>query len=317
MRIHFGSAVPCLLRLGGASAGYCGETEKFADITQERLFAEFLPADGDLYPLSFLLDEAFFKHPPRCCNVYRYDCGRDVYAARFAPRGGGMRVLAQGRAGDTLATVFTAGGCAQIALDGGGGGALFPLPDAETYTLRELAFGGRSFAAVHCQKREGARLFLFAEGRCVFDEAADGYEADGVLTVRRTLADIAGHTIVRTFAEADGAFTEQTRTVCAREGFDPRSLPERVLPFALFEEIAAGGDPAPYLAPALAERAPLLKDYLGGFCAVTLPREIFYLTHGRVNAAGLVYPKAENVFDISFFFADVEKGMVTNIRPVE
>ena len=56
MRIHFGSSVPCVLRLGGVSAGFCGETEKFADIMQERLLAEFLPADGDLYPLSFVLE---------------------------------------------------------------------------------------------------------------------------------------------------------------------------------------------------------------------------------------------------------------------
>lgn len=316
MRIHFGSSVPCVLRLGGVSAGFCGETEKFADIAQERLLAEFLPADGDLYPLSFVLEEPFFARPPRCCKVYRYDCGADVFAVRFSPREGGMRVLAQAHAGDTLVTVFAAGGQVQATLDGKGRSALAPLPQAEEYGAEELAVGGQTFTAIRCEQKNGTRLLLFAGGACAFDEEVSSFEGGEQLTVRRTLADIAGHTVARRLRAEGSALIETNRTVQAREGFDPNALPERLLPFALFEEIAAGGDPAPYLAPALKERAPLLKDYLGGFCSVTVPREIFYLTHGRINAAGLVYKKAENLFDIKFFTADVADGKVTNVRPV-
>ena len=35
MRVHFSAAEPCILRLGGAVAGYCGEAEKFAEIDAE------------------------------------------------------------------------------------------------------------------------------------------------------------------------------------------------------------------------------------------------------------------------------------------
>ena len=316
MRIHFGSSVPCVLRLGGVSAGFCGETEKFADIMQERLLAEFLPADGDLYPLSFVLEESFFARPPRCCKVYRYDCGADVFAVRFSPREGGMRVLAQEHAGDTLVTVFAAGGQVQATLDGKGGNALAALPQAEEYGAEELAVGGQPFTAIRCRQKNGTRLLLFAGGTCAFDEEVSAFEGGEQLTVRRSLADIAGHTVVRRLRAEGNALIETDRTVQAREGFDPNALPESLLPFALFEEIAAGGDPAPYLAPALRERAPLLKDYLGDFCAVTVPREIFYLTHGQINAAGLVYKKAENLFDIKFFTADLADGKATNVRPV-
>lgn len=59
-----------------------------------------------------------------------------------------------------------------------------------------------------------------------------------------------------------------------------------------------------------------MKDYLGDFCAVTVPREIFYLTHGQINAAGLAYRKAENLYEIKFFTADVADGKATNVRPV-
>ena len=51
MRIHFSAEKPCMLRLGGALLGSVGEAEKFADIGQESILAEFLPDDGDLLPL--------------------------------------------------------------------------------------------------------------------------------------------------------------------------------------------------------------------------------------------------------------------------
>ena len=317
MRIHFGSAAPCVLRLGGVSAGYCGETEKFADVAQERLLAEFLPADGDLLPLSFILEEKFFERPPRCCDVYRYGCGADVYAARFAPREGGLRVLAQGRAGELLVTVLAAGGQAQAAIEGGGRSTLAPLPPAERYEIASCTVNGQEFAAVHCKQKRGMRLLLFnARCECAFDAPVTDYEAGGALTVRHALADTAGHTVTYTLRAEDGTLSETGRKVRARAGFDPNALPARVLPFALFEEIAAGGDPTPYLSPALAPRAHLLKEYLGNFCAVQVPKEIFYLTHGQINAAGLVYPEAENLFEIRFFAADVADGRVTNVSPV-
>ena len=78
----------------------------------------------------------------------------------------------------------------------------------------------------------------------------------------------------------------------------------------------AGGDPAPYLTPALAGRKALLKEYLGDFCGVYLPKEIFYLAHGQINAAGLVYRRAENAFDVRFFEAETDGGKIGNIRPV-
>ena len=55
MRVHFSAAIPCALRLGGAPAGMCGEAEKFADLPEdEEVLVEFLPADGDYFPLGFL-----------------------------------------------------------------------------------------------------------------------------------------------------------------------------------------------------------------------------------------------------------------------
>ncbi len=318
MRIHFSAAEPCALRLGGVFAGYCGETEKFADIGEEALLAEFIPAGGDNYPLSFVLNKSFFARPPHCCDLFRYACGADVFAARFAPREGGMRVLTQVRAGKLLLSVLETGGRAQAATEGTDGGALLPLPPARDYTAEAVYIGGQPFAALFCKGKQPPRLLLFAEtGACALNCRCTFWEAGSELRVRHTLADAAGHTIEQTFSAEGGTLRETARTVTAREGFCPDALPARILPFALFEEIAAGGDPAPYLAPAQRERAPLLREYLGDFCAVTVPKEIFYLTYGTINAAGLVYRRGENLFDVKFFTADTENGKITNVRPVE
>ena len=69
MRVYFSAEEQCMLRLGGAVAGFCGRAAKFADIGEEGVQAEFLPADGNLLPLSFFICDGFFREPPACCTV--------------------------------------------------------------------------------------------------------------------------------------------------------------------------------------------------------------------------------------------------------
>ena len=88
MRIYFSAALPCVLRAGGAPAGFLNGNKLFADA--DRILAEFLPADGDLLPLSFVAGEEFFRRPPACCDVYRCGCYNVVHAARFSSRRSGL-----------------------------------------------------------------------------------------------------------------------------------------------------------------------------------------------------------------------------------
>ena len=72
MRVHFSAAIPCALRLGGAPAGMCGEAEKFADLPEdEEVLVEFLPADGDYFPLGFLWN-ARRAAAPRGFQIFKY-----------------------------------------------------------------------------------------------------------------------------------------------------------------------------------------------------------------------------------------------------
>ena len=316
MRIHFRSTLPCVLRLGGAIAGYCGEADKFADIEEESLLAEFLPANGNFLPLSFVIDETFFSAPPACCDVYRYDGGADIVAARFAPRDTSLRPLTQGRAGGMLATVLD-GAQVQAAIESGGKLELVPLPRASRYEIGAERVGGAHFLRLSAVDEDGQLLCLFSDDlHCVLRERVQEAAFGEVLRTETKLCDLARHTVRRTFAAEENRLQEQAREVLPDPDFSADALHETLLPFAFFQELLAGGDPAPYLSPALSEQIPKLREYLGDFCAVTPPKEIFYLRNGTRNAAGLVYARGENLFDVKFFEAKTEQGKIANLVPV-
>ena len=71
----------------------------------------------------------------------------------------------------------------------------------------------------------------------------------------------------------------------------------------------AGFDPAPYLAPALAQKAGLLREFLGDFCAAVPLQE--------PGAVGLIYPRKPRVFDVRDILVTLEDGKVANLTPVE
>ncbi len=314
MRVHFSASMPCALRIGGAAAGMCGEADKFADLPGgEDILVEFLPADGNYFPLSFIFGAHFLARPPLGVEAYLYDCGADVRAARFAPRSLSLRVPAQARAAGLLLTAFDWGGprlCAE-----GKNFACLDLPSADVQ-LGEEHIGGEAFARALCRGGRADRLLLLAPDASVaFDGDADAYACGDRLQVRARLFDLCGHTLERTFRARGGRLIEAGRTLRARPL--PEQIDGRLLPFALFETLLHGGDASPLLSPALAGQTEALRRYLGGYTAVRPPKEIFYRVHGEVNAAGLVYPRAENAFDVRFFRVESEGGRVTNVLPVE
>ena len=143
----------------------------------------FCPRTATCYPLSFVLEEPFFARPPRCCDVYRYGCGADVYAARFAPREGGhARARAGARAGELLVTVLAAGGQAQAALDGGGGSALdAPACRRSDYEIAE-ALRRRTGRNLHADPTAGKKAghapapVSTRAATCAFDAPVTAYE---------------------------------------------------------------------------------------------------------------------------------------------
>lgn len=315
MRVYFTSEVPCALRLGGAIAGFCSRHEQFADISEgERVLAEFFPENAELMPLSFLLDGAFFEAPPSFCEVYRYGCGANVHIKRFSARRKGLKPLSQLRAGNTLATLYEDGGL-QLCIECGNEFYAAPLPFSVTgCTLKELA--GGILAAEGKTQGEEIYLALFSGAKPLFAGEVLSYSGGERIKTVRTFHDAPGHTAESVWNFSGGQLRLESYSVREREGFSAQALDERLIPFAFFQTVLARGEFAKYLSPALAPRAGEVARYLGSFTGVCVPPSVFYMAHGNVNAAGLVYPEKENLFRIRFFAAPLEQGKIANIVPV-
>ena len=305
MRIHFTASMPCVLRLGGAPVGLVGEIKKFAELERgEEVLVEFLPADGEFLPVSFLYREG--TPPPLSCDLWRSDCGVHLRAERFCRADPAPRPLAQARAAGMLATVIESGSI-RLAVQGEREFCTPVLPRAESYELAEETLWGEKFLRLYC--RGNGLLLFFHGGKEVFRTRADSFSCDGTLHTRTECADIARHVSERSYGENFSLAEE--KVTAQRESFD-----ERLLAPALFEAMLAGADPSPLLASALKPRAQQLWGYLGAFDGVFLPEEVFYLVHGTHNAADLSYRAGENVWDLRHFAVQTEEGKVSNIFPV-
>ncbi len=318
MRVYFTSAEPSFLRLGGVMAGACGRHEKFADLSEAGpVLAEFFPEDPLLAPLSFLIGESFWKQPPPFCTVYHYDCGASIHVARYAARRGEMRLLDQRRLGDTLLTLYRDGSLMLSAEDGRHFTAL-PLPaEVQKAALGQLHACGRDLLfAEGSMQGDKTYLALFDGAKTLFCGEVLGFEGGKMLTTRRAFYDVPGHIAESVWEIAEGELRLAQMNVREREGFDAAKLEERLLPFSFFQTVLARGNFVQYLSPALAARAGEIAAYLGNFSGVCVPPSVFYLAHGEINAAGLIYPETENLFRIKFFAAPLEKGKIANIVPV-
>ena len=314
MRIYFSAAVPCVLRVGGAPAGFLSGNELCADV-DEHIPAEFIPVDANLLPLTFVAGESFFQKPPACCDIYRCGCYNMIYAARFIPRQSGFDGKCQGRGAGMQATVFECGG-PFLCIQDSAGFDTYPLPQSGNYSIGEKQIGNETFLCVH--DPVSGFLGFFSPGRKrALQLKAHSFECGDLLRVTQAFSDIASHTVQTEYSAENGELIMQSKKVSAREDFDPKKLNSKILPFAFFQEIAAGGNFSTYLAPELAEKAELMQQYLGNFCAAAIPKEIFYRVYGKINGVGLVYRRAENIFDVRFFRAETENGLITNILPVE
>ena len=319
MRVYFTSEAPCALRLGGALAGYCARHEQFADLPDgESTLAEFFPEDAALCPAAFLISGNFFRSPPSFCDVYRYSCGASIHVKRFAPRREGLKVLAQMREGSALATLYEDGGI-QLCVEDANAFRTVPLPcGVRTAELKRLRACGRTLIAAEGKTADGRLWLALYDGAApLFAGEVASYEGGDTLKTTRLFRDTAGHTAESVWTADGTELRLEKYDVKEREGFDPEKLDSRIIPFVFFETLLARGNFARYLSPALQPRAAELIQYLGQFTGVCVPPSVFYLTHGSVNAAGLIYPERENLFRIRFFSAPLENGKIANIVPAD
>ncbi len=308
MRVYFLSCTPAALRLNGMYIGTVDGFERHIELNpSDSVFAEITPGDN-LHGVNFFLDEKFFSCPPSFADLYLAENDAFVYIREYAPKDVNIEVIYQTRFLGNLITVFKQGGVYLSAE--GREFDLSPLPSTFSNVTAEVkTLAGMEVLAVYGGKY---LLIISGSGEKIFLNAVEDAEFGATL---KTVTPF--ETCTASKAECEYSYDGDKLTLTAGRTVETYAPGEDVMHFAFFESVLTRGDYKKYLDGELAEKAGVLKEYLGDFIAVTVPPEKFFALHGDIKSAGLVYPKNKNLFEIKYFAVDVRDGKISNIYPAE
>ncbi len=289
MRVYFLSERPAVLTVNGLFLGSVDGFERTAELDpKDGCFLECKPVGGFL-PVRFRFDESFLFDPPPQVELYFIRGGVAIFCKHFLREDGVMHVLLQKQLAGTRFTLFVQGRV-QLSVENETGFHLVDLPDA----LERADI----FEAGGCFTVEGEDTFcILSRSGEVLEEAHGKVVERGKTVVAETpLADSLGHIAVCSWEEG------KRTSLSLRARREPT---DATFALALFESVLAGGDPAPFLADALLEKADALKEFLGPF--------LFVLPCEDPAEVGLGYQRRARVFDVRYFRVQVEGGKVANI----
>lgn len=308
MRVYFLSSVPAALKLNGLYVGGIDMFERHIELDlDDRILAEIVP-DYNLQSVNFFLDGAFFASPPDFADVYLLGDDALVHIRCYARKDGTVTVLRQERLGNCTVTLFRQ--CGLMLAAEGADCSLTPLPEAfceAEFTTETLA--GRQVLAV---RGRGMLAVISEEGRAVYLNAADKAEFGERLKIT---ADFKVCTAAYGVFEYD--YDGHSLTLVSGKTEERRPPEREIAHFAFFESVLTCADFEKYLDGGLAPQADKIRGYLGGFVSVAVPTEKFCALHGNIPAAGLVYPKSKNLYEVKYFAVEYSGEKISNIYPVE
>lgn len=308
MRIYFLSYKPAILKLNGLYVGGIDSFERRVEINiADSVLAEIVPGEN-LQPVNFFINEKLLSSPPPFMDLYLMSGEALVYIREYGNKDVKLDVIMQTRFCGNLITLFSQGG-AYLSSEGARY-ELLPLP-ARFLNAR---YEEKTLANMPVLAIWGGNMLCLIndKGRRIFMNEVESADFSDVLSVTAAF-----ETCTAAKAECVYDYDGEKLTLISSKTVETRPPEKNVLHFAFFESVLTCGDYSNYLDESLKERASVLKDYLGEFVSVTVPTELFYATHGEIRAAGLVYPKGKNLFEVKYFAVDIEDGKISNIYPVE
>lgn len=308
MRVYFLSYAPAALKLNGLYLGTVDGFERHVEMQPENgVLAEIVPYDN-LQPVNFRIDERLFACPPPFADVYLADGEAFIYIRAYEPKAATLNVIYQTRFCGSLVTVF-AQGRVYLSVEGAEY-TLTPLPQEFcALSAEEKKLAGRDVLALY----GGRKLVIISEsGKIIYSNAAEKAEFGSGLSVT-----VDFETCTAAKAECFFTYDGESLTLVSGRTVETRPPEKEIAHFAFFESVLTGGDYEKYLDGDLKKKAGALKSYLGDFVSVTVPTENFYAAHGKISAAGLVYPQRKNLFKIKYFAVDFSGEKISNIYPAE
>lgn len=308
MRFYFLSAKPAILKLNGLYVGGIDLFERHIEIDlSDSLLAEIVPGEN-LQAVNFFINEALLTSPPPFLDVYLMDGETLVYIREYGNKNIKLSVIAQTRFYGNLITLFSQGGV-YLSVEGAKY-SLVPLPARFlSATFEEKEISGFPVLAI----RGGSSLLIISQnGETVFSNGVEKADFGNTL-------NICARFDTCTFAKLSCSYSYdgQKLTMISSKTEEERPPEKNVLHFAFFESVLTCANYSDYLCPELKQKARLLKEFLGDFTGVTVPTERFYAEHSDARAAGLIYPKSANLFEVKYFAVDLDGDKISNIYEVE
>lgn len=307
MRIYFLSYKPAILKLNGLFVGGLDLFERHIEMDlADSVLAEIVPGEN-LQPVNFFINEKLLFDPPPYMDIYLMDGEALIYIREYGNKNVALSVINQTRFCGNLITVFAQGG-------------VFISIEGEEYSLIPLSpkfFGARfeekTLAGLPVLAVWGGNLLLVIsdKGKRIFMNEVEKAEFGDRLEVCAAF-----ETCTAAKAHCAYGYDGEKLELVASKTVETCPPEKNVLHFAFFESVLTCGDYAAYLDNELKPKAGSLKSYLGEFVSVTVPTEKFYAEHGNIRAAGLVYPKAANLFEVRYFAVDLNGDKISNVYPV-
>ena len=307
MRIYFLSYKPAILKLNGLYVGGIDLFERHIELElSDSVLAEIVPGEN-LQPVNFFINERLLFQPPEFMDVYLMENEALIYIREYGNKNAKISVCAQTRFCGSLITVFSQGGC-YLSIEGSEY-TLLPLPlKFSNAAIEEKMLCGYPVLAIW----GGNMLVLISnDGKRIFMNEVESATFGDKLEVTAVF-----ETCTAAKAVCAYSYDGEKLTLISSKTVETRPPEKNVLHFAFFESVLTCGDFAAYLDEELKPKAGYLKQYLGEYVGVTVPTEKFYAEHAGVRAAGLVYPKAANLFEVKYFAVDLKENKITNVYPL-
>ena len=302
------TCTPAVLKLNGLYAGGTDMFERHIEVDLgDSVLAEIVPGEN-LQPVNFFLNEKLLREPPDFMDVYLAQDEAIIYVRRFESRDSRINIIFQARFEGNLVTVFSQG-------------EVYLSVEGKNYVLTAL---GTRFKEVRTEEKRlagypvlaiwgGEGLVVISHmGAVIFTNEVIFAEFDNTFKTA-----IRFETCTAALANCEYSYDGEKLTLISSRTEETEPPNGKILHFAFFESVMTFGDYEKYLSPELAPKADDIREYLGAFTGVTVPTERFYALHQNELAAGLVYPRNSNLYEIKYFAIQLKDGKVDNIYPVE
>lgn len=299
MKVYFLSSRPCALSVNDLYFGITDKFERFAELSlKDNLFVRFTPENA--LPIGFFITESLSTTPPAGCEVYILKDALAIYARDFPPADLSLKLVAQQRFDDLLATVYVQG-AVQLSLESPAGFFNATLPPS--FASCKLSFQSD---LLFLQTED--RLMIYAkDGTCLLDERFLQFSVtENTLNATLPLSDHRN-----SVAECTWQLTENgcQRTECIvrtpkRDG--EKDFPDELIAYIFFESVLIGSNFDDILSDELLPEKDKIVEFLGDFESVIQTEE--------PTTCGLLRKKAERLYEATYFTVEITDGKITDIR---